>query len=448
MHFPSDNELDFIRRHRDDDPADLVLHAGRCPGIDVPFCAGQIGLRKKIRTKIPSWYREERLVYPHGLSVEQCSSEATARYKAGLLPAGCTVADLTGGLGVDSAFLAERAACVHYFERQEELCEAARHNFGCLGLGDRIRVCCTELAETELPDRIPAGVQWCYLDPARRGGGGERVYDVTGCEPDLTRWKGPLLARAEGILAKLSPMMDLSRAAALLPETVRIDIVSVGNEVKELLFLLRRRNAVETAPDTPEDRADLPVHCVSLRPEDGLPRWEFVFSQREERECPAPPYLTAAALLQRLDSGTPLRLLDPDKALLKGGAFKTLAARYGLTACSVHAHLYLLPDISGVGSDTAASAGTDGPAPAGIPAGSGWPGRLFRILTVLPFDKRARATVRQHCPDGRANVTARHFPLSSDALRERLGLTNGDRCHIFGVTLQDGRRVLMLTRPV
>ncbi|MBR1538122.1 MAG: RsmD family RNA methyltransferase, partial [Bacteroidales bacterium] len=239
-----ENFIQFVLEHADDDPAQLLLSAGRWPGIDVRRAARVIGARRKVREKIPSWYANPGLDYPDSLPLEQCSSEVTARHKQQFVPEGGRIADLTGGLGVDCWFLSRKADEAHYCERNGVLCETARHNFDILEDRPGFRI---EIHEGD-------GVAWLkakeehfdliYLDPARRSKTAKRVYGISDCEPDLLAVKGELLAKASRVLAKISPMADISRTLALFPESKELHVVASGGEVKELLLLLESGPAV------------------------------------------------------------------------------------------------------------------------------------------------------------------------------------------------------------
>lgn len=422
----SSPDLTFVLEHADDDPKELLLHANRYPGIDIPWCASQIEARRKIRSKLPSWYAEPRLHYPTGLSLEQASSETTARYKAELMahsfrqryPDPTTVwntADLTGGLGIDSCFLARLSCCHLYVERQQRLCQAARHNFRILGLHERIRIREQELTTDQLAT-VLEGVHTLYLDPARRSKEGGRVYSFSDCEPDLMIWKPLLLQQQREVWVKLSPMIDLTATLKALPETTQVHVIAVNHEVKELLFCLRSSTH---APDVPA-WDQVPVHCVNLHPTDGVPTFCFRFTLSQERTAGTPrlclPDATDAL------SGY---LLEPDKSLLKAGAFKSIAHEYALEKLSTHTHLYLSP----------------------MPVAD-FPGQSFRIVRAWEFNKRSISELQALLPDLRANVTARHFPLESAALQQKMKLKNGDRFHVFATTLEDRRKIMLLTVPL
>ena len=385
----------FLLDHADDDPERLLLSAARWPEIDVRRAARMLAGRRKIREKVPSWYARPELDYPSTLSLEQCSSEETARYKQAFVPEGGRIADLTGGLGVDCWALRQRAAETHYCERNPELCAAARHNFAVLDVGD------IAVHEGDGPAWLQAQTQpfdLIYLDPARRSQTARRVYDIADCEPNLLAIEDMLLQHAPRVMAKLSPMADISRTLKQLPETRELHIVGASGEVKELLVLL------EAGTDTTETRP-APVIVVA----DGAIR--FSFSPHEE----------PAATVRYTDRiGT--HLFQPSKALRKAGAFRLLSQRYHLAKLAPSTHLYT----------------ADAPCP-------GFPGKCFRVEEVIPWNKSAIKDLRSRFEQ--LEMTALNFPLSTEALRTRTGIPGGGDRHLFATTLSNQDKILILCQP-
>ena len=195
----------FIKEHASDDLNRLLLSASRYPGIDIPFVVDQLKSRRQIKDKLPSWYQNDRLVFPAKIAAEQCSSEQTALYKQRLVYPQAHVCDLTGGLGIDSYFFSRKVQQVTYIERFPAYCEAAIHNFKVLE-ADNVTVLNGD--STELLAEID-GIDVFYIDPARRGEGNKRVFALQDCEPDLTKLVPVLFSHAPRVIAKLSPMADL-----------------------------------------------------------------------------------------------------------------------------------------------------------------------------------------------------------------------------------------------
>lgn len=386
----TDADRKFVRDYLNADLHRLLLSAQRFPGVAVQACVAQIEALRKVREKIPSWFRFD-LEMPPLLSVEQASSEAAARFKSTLF-SGKKMADLTGGMGVDAYFFAQQFEQVAYVEHNPELVALARYNFAALGAAN-IRVVESD-AETFLKtgaDRYDL----LYLDPARRADRHRRVFQLADCEPNVPALREMLLARADCVLVKTAPLLDLSQAIEQLGAVTAVWVVSVENEVKEVLYLLEK-----TVPVAEQ----IPVEAVCLGPETRT----FRFTRAEERDA-EPTY----ALPQGY-------LYEPDAAVLKAGAFKSFAVRFGLAKLHPHTHLYTSSEpVSGV------------------------PGRCFAIEAVLKYERKA---LREVLPGMRANVAVRNFPDSPDAARRKLGLADGGEHYLFGVTDLSARKVLILGR--
>ena len=395
---------EFIIAHEADSPAELMLHRERWPDIDMTEAVKCIQGRVKARSKLPLWYAEPGLLYPQSLPLEQCSSQATALYKQRFVSSGDRVADLTGGLGVDSWSLSQAAASVDYFERSEELCACARHNFSALGRSN-ITVCHAETTP-EMLGNIPSdSYSLIYLDPARRGKDGGRVYSLKDCEPDITVLRHELLRIAPRILLKASPMADIRVLLSELPEAAEVRIVSHNNECKEVLILMQRGHSA-----SPED---IPIAAVEILDDNASQTAEFHFTLHEEREAAA-----ETALPQEIKG----YLYEPSPALLKSGAFKLPAVRFGLRKISASTHFYT------------ASAPVEH-----------FPGKIRRIIEVLPFHKAAIRDFRKKYPA--CSVTARNFPMTSEELRRRLGSAESDTLRVLATTASDGSRHLIVSTP-
>ena len=358
--------------------------------------------------KIPAWAAIDGLMVPPSLSLEQCSGEVAARYKVELVRAlqarGCLsrarMTDLTGGLGVDFAFLSPCFDAATYVERQEVLCTIARHNFPLLGLA-HATICCGEASDL-LPSLAPQDL--IYIDPARRDGLGRKTWLIEDCTPDITNMLLPMLERARLVMVKLSPMLDITRALRSLPVAPHeVHIVAVGGECKELLFLFL---SPQTAEAVAGDALQGPLMVCHDGPH------QFAFRPEEE-----------AAALSPLAEAVDAYLFEPCAAVMKGGAFRLVGARFGLRKLHANTHLYT----------------ADHPV-------EGFPGRQFRVRTVSSFSKRdVRALLRE---TDRANLAVRNFPGTVAELRKRFRLKDGGTDYWFATTLRDERHVLIITEKI
>ena len=398
----------FAEAHRNEDVRDLALKTKRTADLDLPAALDQIAGWQIARNKLPQWAACADIVYPAHISMEQCSSQFTAQYKAEIarrllrsLPQSAgqtandvTMTDLTGGFGVDFSYLARGFGHATYVERQSHLCELAAHNMAALGLM-QAQVVCGDGVEY-LRAMEPA--QLIYIDPARRDEHGARTYAIEDCTPDVLALRDLLLAKARYVMIKLSPMLDWRKAVDDFAGTVaEVHIVSTGNECKELLLLLGQGEGV------PAD--DIPIHCVNFT---GVPAPQaLVFTRRQEKEraCPYTPQLKSY-------------LYEPNASVLKAGAFRSLSSLYKVEKLHPNSHLYtsdhFLPD---------------------------FPGRKFRITSSCGFGKKE--VKEMLAAEKKANLTVRNFPATVAELRKRLKLAEGGGTYLFATTLADEKKVLI-----
>lgn len=388
--------LDFIREHSEADVRTLALQSRKYPEVDMPAAIVQIAGRQSAAEKIPSWHATDGLWYPRHLSLEQCSSEITARYKTSLTE-GETLADLTGGFGIDCAFLSTRFQQVAYVERQEELCEIAANNFPLLGL-PHISIHHADGVEY-LHEMSP--VDTLFIDPARRNEHGGKTVAISDCEPDVAALKELLLTKAHQVIIKLSPMLDLTLALRDMPHTCEAHIISVNNECKELVLILNREKDEEIGKEPEEAVA---IHCINLTPKGNQ---HFIFTRKQEQE-------TDGSYTAQL--GT--YLYEPNASILKAGAYRCLIPIYKVRKLHPNSHLYT--------SDTRIE---------------DFPGRAFHIAATCTFNKKE---MKESLSDiKKANITVRNFPASVAELRKRTKLAEGGDTYLFATTLADEQKVLI-----
>ncbi|MBQ8098964.1 MAG: SAM-dependent methyltransferase [Bacteroidaceae bacterium] len=381
---------EFVLVHAGDDVARLALQGVRDPNVDLRAALVQIEGLERARRKLPSWAAMEGMEWPSRLALEQCSSEQAARYKASLVGPGRLLVDLTGGLGVDFAFMAQKFQQAVYVERQEELALLAERNFQRLGI--RAEVVIGD-AVAYLESMSPADV--VYVDPARRDEHGGRIYDISHCHPNVVALRGDLLMSADTLMLKLSPMMDWHKAMADMGEDKvdEVHIVSLGGECKELLLLLRKR---------PERRL-LVIVEGERRIEMGLDEWTSG---------------TIGASLWEGELTEGLYVYDPGPGIMKAGIFAEVAQRYSLRQLSKESHLMVSRERV-----------------------EEFPGRAFRLRSVSRMKGREMAAALSSLRQ--ANVAVRGFPLTASELKRRLRLRDGGDTYIFAATLVGGGRVLL-----
>lgn len=501
--------LDFIRQHQDDDVRQLAFLGSKYPEVDMPFALDQIRGRKMARVKLPRWASIDGIIYPPHISMEQCSSEQTALYKAELaarllslspsssengeekekesenasnlhLSENCEFAgkgavdsefakneatckkqqilteleenvneikeephegdfseetgfvDLTGGFGVDFSYIASRLGVKSmYVERQAHLCEAAKENFGRLGLknaivknGDGIEVLHSFASKKEAAAseslgitedqpqsllKTNLGLKLIFIDPARRDDAGNKVVSLKDCTPDVTLLQEEMLSKADYVIIKLSPMLDWHRAVSELSHVREVHIISVNNECKELLLVLSARNMgdmeASSADGEVKHAGNLRIYCVN-------DAQSFVC---DELDMESSSVKIAPSTFEEMQY-----LYEPNASLMKAGCFSVLSERYDARMLSKNSHLF-------VSREPIAA----------------FPGRSFRIIAISSFNKKE---LKRHLSGiTKANIATRNFPLSVAELRKRLKLKDGGETYIFATTLSDESHVLVIT---
>lgn len=379
---------DFILKYANEDVNTLALKASSFPEVDIPLALRQIEGRQKVKAKIPTFYDCPTVLYPVKLSLEQSSSEITARYKSSLCR-GEKLVDLTGGFGIDSYFFSENFNKVVYVERQEELCTLAAYNYKELDKAN-IQII-NQSAEDFLKNDVTA--DWIYLDPARRKESGAKAVLLSHCEPNVAELQHALLERAENVMVKLSPMFDLAQLQRELQYIREIHVVAVENECKEILVLLQRGFASSVtfkAVHFPKNKA------------------VEVFELTEEEE---------KLLIPMYAEVMPKYLYEPNAAILKVGAFKSIGNKYLLHKLHINSHLYVSEKLV-----------------------DDFPGRIFEIKEVFNFNK----TELKKLNINQANLSARNFPLTVNELRKKLKIKEGGSDYIFATTLHNGQKALIL----
>ena len=424
-----DELVKFVCEHLNDDISRLILNRNKWPEIDIDMAISCIESRRKLKGKIQEWYDLPELIFPVKLSAEQCSSSATGRYKADLAQSiadtnGVTrwkIADLTGGLGADSWFFSQKAEAVLYNEMQNPLCEAAKHNFNVLGV-DNISISNHTVIASGISGKTPDNGMTpsdllasfdpdiVYLDPARRGEGGKKVFLIEECTPDILTLKDEIFSISRHILLKLSPMADITMVCRRLGNVCReVHVVATGGECKELLIWMDREWNDEYEIIAAELHNDRSYH-------------EFRFMPSEEAEAKGQILISGNAL--QADGSY---LFEPGKALMKSGCFHLITKKYGIAKLGISTHYYIVGDkekaeeLKGLG-------------------------KIFRIISISSLDKRSIKAAGRDYP--RAEVSARNIPMDTEALKKKLGVTSGDDAHIFGLKSDSAGNLLIVTERI
>ncbi|MEE0990875.1 MAG: SAM-dependent methyltransferase [Paludibacteraceae bacterium] len=379
------------------------------------FLARQTEGRKIIANKLPSWAENMSILFPAKISLEQCSSEATALYKAGLV-SGESLVDLTGGFGVDCSFLSKNFTSVDYVEQNEELCQIAEHNFAALGLNIRVNNAESVSFLADMPS-----VDCIYIDPARRDVKGKKTADLSLCSPNLLEIRDILLKKCNTLLIKLSPMFDISSALEVFPECKQAHVVSVKNECKELLLLVESGFCGETE-----------IVCVELGmrnfavSESNVQFTETLPNESKIAEGNEKPEITSVASNLRKEKGEIISysfpkayLYEPNASIMKAGLFKTVANKYNVQKLHPSTHLYTSEEL--------------------VP---NFPGRSFEIKRVTKVQKKEIQDIEK------ANLSMRNFPGNVADLRKKLKLKDGGDVFIFASTLHDNSKALIVCEKI
>lgn len=377
----------FIEEHLNDDVHELALKHSNAK-VDMALALRQIEARQLLRKKVPSWSANPELLFPSHLSIEQCSSEASANYKASLMK-GESFADLTGGLGIDCYYISQNFQHSDYVEHNPELCALARHNYEVLGA--KTMVVHNDSAEVFLNQCEP--LDCLFIDPARRDVHGRKVVSVSDCTPNVVDLQDLMLRKAKRVMVKLSPMLDISQALKELRHVKEIHVVAVSNECKELLFIMER--AFDGEPT---------YTCVNLETRQPA----VTFSMEEER----------VAILQ-LAKELGHYLYEPNVALMKGGCYKMLSQRYALKKLHRNSHLYTSDSLI-----------------------QDFPGRIFEVDGWAIYGKKAKDLLKDV---DKASIAVRNFPMTVAEIRKSLKINDGDQTYLFATTLSDERKVIILT---
>jgi len=377
---------DFINRQLHSTAADLILQASKYPDWDMKAIAQQLVGKQIAKKKLVSWFENEAILYPIRLSMEQCSSEITARYKAKILNFGNGI-DLTGGFGVDTYYLAQNANHVIYCERNQELASIVSKNFNAFKQTNCRVFTGDGIDYLKSQDQL----DWIFIDPARRKES-QRVFRLTDCEPNVLEYQTLFFEKADSILIKTAPLLDIQLSISDLANVKEVHIVSVDNDCKEVLYLVEKNYSGEAE-----------IICVNLK-KNAQDRFSFSYSAEKE------------SLLVHSD---PLEYLyEPNASIMKGGAFKSICNQYEVHKLHQHSHLYTSVEIV-----------------------EDFPGRIFSIKSLINCDRKSLA---KYLTGGKANLACRNFPQKVDVLKKKLKLKDGGDQYLFATTLKDGMPKLIL----
>ena len=382
----------FINDHLHDDPTKLLLKYKELNGIAFTEIIEQIEAKVRCKKKLPTWFSAEGIYYPNKLNIEQTSSERTAQYKASLVQ-GKSCVDCTGGFGVDCFYFAKQFEKVTHCELSSKLSEIVAHNYEVLDVKNIQTISADGI---EFLQKTQETYDFLYIDPSRRNDRKGKVFLLEDCLPDVVSHQELLLEKASTVMIKTSPLLDITNGLRALQHVKEIHVVAVQNEVKELLWILEK-NA---------NPREVSIHTVNLTTQT---EEKFNFSLLEEKEA-----TIAYELPQKY-------LYEPNAAIMKAGAFLSIAQAYDLKKLHPHSHLYT--------SNMLLS----------------FPGRRFEILQLLPYHKK---TLKKELNLKKVNITTRNFPESVAMIRKKFSLGDGGDNFLFFTILHDQKKAILHCKKV
>ncbi len=380
---------DFVQEHLDHNLAELSLKGSPFEGIKNAELMNQIQLKLKCKKKLPKWYKTKQILYPNKVNIEQSSSELTANYKSKLIK-GESLVDITGGFGVDSYYFSKKIKQIIHCEIVGSLSKIASHNFKNLKATN---------IETVAKDGIlflsdsTHGFDWIYIDPSRRDEAKNKRFFIEDCCPNVAQHLDLFFKRSNNILIKLSPMLDIKAALRALPNTKEIHVVAIKNEVKELLFVLKKGFTKEVSIEA--------INLNTLQP-----NFKFKFSEENK------------ALVNYRN---PFKYLyEPNLAILKAGAFKTVALRFELEKLGQHTHLYTSTKKI-----------------------ENFPGKIYCINEILPYKK---GKIRNRLKGIKGNLKTRNYPQTVAQIKKDLNIIDGGNQYIFFTSSETEKQVLLCSK--
>lgn len=380
---------EFLEENYGEEVSKILFKGSPFPDVTAQELAVQLTGKKKAEKKLPTWFKTGNIIYPPTLNLEQTSSEKTARYKASLM-AGDTIVDVTGGFGIDSYFFSGNFQNVVHCELSEELSEVATHNFGVLGskniksyVGDGI----------EFLENSSEKFDWIYIDPSRRDDAGGRVFQLTDCHPNVPKHLDLFLKKAEAILIKTSPLLDLKAGLRELKNVHAVHVIAVENDVKELLWLVKK----EPAPR-------LKIKTINFRK-----KGDQVYEKEMKKH-------------DSVSLSTPLTyLFEPNAAIMKSGLFDAVGTDFSLLKLHQNTHLYTSNKLIK------------------------FPGRCFEILRIVSYKKKK---LKAAIDFDKAHIATRNFPETVASLRKQLKLKDGGDHYVFFTTGPTGEKMMLICKKV
>lgn len=383
------NIQEYITKNLKCNVSNLALKGNPFTTVSTPEIIAQIEAKKRCEKKLPTWFQTKNIYYPNKLNIEQTSSENTAKYKAKLIK-GNSLIDLTGGFGVDSYYFSKVFNSVIHCEINEDLSRIVAHNYK--QLKTNIKTVATN--GISYLKTVNESFDWIYLDPSRRHDSKGKVFFLKDCEPNVPEHQEFLLSKTNNILIKTAPLLDISVGLNELKDVQSIHVLAINNEVKELLWIIEKHNTKNTKIIT----------CNIKQNEQQV----FEFNLFDEKNT-----ITNYSL--------PLQYLyEPNAAILKSGAFNSIAKQFSLNKLHKHTHLYTSNELIN------------------------FPGRVFKIENIVDYNKKSLKDLAFE----KANITTRNFPESVQQLRKKFKIKDGGELYLFFCTNKVGNKIVVQTKKL
>lgn len=379
----------YIDENLESSISNLALQKNPFPEIDWKKILNQIETKSKAKVKLPTWFATKQIIYPSKISLEQTSSEITAKYKSRLV-SGETILDASGGFGVDDYYFTQTVKNVYHCEMNQELSSIVSHNFKLLKASN----CeCYVGDSSALLKKIDQKFDWIYIDPSRRNDNKGKVFMLKDCSPNVPELLNLYLKYSKNILIKTAPILDISAGLSELKHVKEIHVVAVNNEVKELLWIIERDYIGQTT-----------VKAVNLNEKNAF---EFTFKLNSSQN---PTF-----------SMPETYLYEPNAAIMKSGGFNEVSYQFSLKKLHIHSHLYT--------SNKLVS----------------FPGRVFEIQEIVNYSK---SEMLLKLDKQKSNITVRNFPETVENIRKKWKIKDGGELYSFFTTDLQNNKIVLLCKKI
>lgn len=380
----------FIEENWNTDIMSVLLKKPIFTAVNQKELVEQLEAKKKCFRKLPTWFNNSNIYYANKLNIEQTSSETTAQYKANLID-GKLLIDLTGGFGVDDYFFSTKFDQIYHYELNENLSKIAAYNYEILGVKN---IKCVAENGLEFASKTTQKFDWIFIDPSRRNDAKEKVFLLSECLPNVPENLDLLFKKSNNVLIKTSPLLDFTIGINELKFVKEIHVIAIQNDVKELLWILEK-----------EYQGEIVIKTNNIV-KDSTEKFEFNLSDEKEA-------------ISNLSN--PLSYLyEPNSAILKSGAFKSIGNNYKACKLHEHSHLYTSNDIID------------------------FPGRIFKVTAVFPFNKKE---IQNH-KITKANITTRNFPDSVATIRKKFKIKDGGDLYLFFTKNMEDKYIVIMCKKV